>query len=118
VRFPRSSRLLLTGVSAAAIALLLAQSAFADQRDFRLQNNSSVDIAFAYVSPTGIDSWGDDAMGTDILPAGQSIDMKYSGSDDSGGCVYDIKVVGTQGQEGYLYKVDLCSVSLVTFSDN
>jgi hypothetical protein len=99
-------------------ALLIAQSAFADnQRDFTLNNASSVDLASVYVSPTGIDSWGSDAMGTDVLPSGQSISMNFTGSADAA-CVYDIKVVGVQGQEGYLYKVDLCSVSQVTFSDN
>lgn len=117
MRFPRPSRLLLAGFSAASVVLLFAQSALADQRDFRLRNNSSVDIASVYVSPTGVDSWGDDAMGSDVLPSGQSVDLYYSGSDSST-CVYDVKVVGVQGQEGYLYKVDLCSVSVVTFSDN
>ena len=104
-------------ISAAAAALLIAQSVFADQRDFTLQNNSSVDIASVYISPSGVDSWGSDAMGTDVLGAGQSVDMNFAGPDDSA-CVYDIKVVGLQGQEGYLYKVDLCSISTVTFSDS
>jgi hypothetical protein len=95
----------------------MAQSVFADnQRDFTLNNNSSVDIASVYVSPSGVDSWGSDAMGTDVLPSGESISMNFTGSDDAA-CVYDIKVIGTGGEEGYLYKVDLCSVSQVTFSD-
>jgi hypothetical protein len=116
VRIPRSWRLT-ASISAAAAALLIAQSVFADQRDFTLQNNSSVDIASVYVSPTGVDSWGQDAMGTDILPSGQTVAMNFSGANDAA-CVYDIKVVGTQGQEGYLYKVDLCSISTVSFSDS
>ena len=116
MRIPRSWRLA-ASISVAAAALLVAQSAFADQRDFTLNNNSSVDIASVYVSPSGVDTWGADAMGTDILPAGQSVDMNFSGS-DAAACVYDIKVLGTQGEEGYLYKVDLCSVSQVSFSDN
>lgn len=116
MRISRSWRLT-ASISAAAAALLIAQSVFADQRDFTLQNNSSVDLASVYVSPSGVDSWGSDAMGTDVLPAGQSVDMNFSGPDDAA-CVYDIKVVGTQGEEGYLYKVDLCSISTVTFSDS
>jgi hypothetical protein len=115
VRISRPWRLT-ASISAAAAALLIAQSVFADQRDFTLQNNSSVDIASVYVSPTGVDSWGSDAMGSDILPSGQSVSMNFTGSDDAT-CVYDIKVLGTQGQEGYLYKVDLCSISTVTFGD-
>jgi hypothetical protein len=96
--------------------MFIAQSAFADVRDFTLTNDSSVDIAFVYVSPSGVDSWGSDAMGTDILPSGQSVSMNFAGSDDAA-CTYDIKVVGTQGEAGYLYKVDLCSVSQVSFGD-
>jgi hypothetical protein len=116
VRIPRSWRLT-ASISAAAAALLIAQSVFADNaRDFTLQNNTSVDIASVFVSPTGVDSWGTDAMGTDILPSGQSVAMNFSGSDDAA-CVYDIKVVGTQGEQGFLYKVDLCSISTVSFSD-
>lgn len=115
MRFLRSWRLA-ASLSVAAAALFIAQSAFADVRDFTLTNDSSVDIASVYVSPSGVDSWGSDAMGTDVLPSGQSVSMNFSGSDDAS-CVYDIKVVGTQGEEGYLYKVDLCSVSQVTFGD-
>ena len=116
MRIPRFWRLS-ASLFAAAAALLIAQSVFADQRDFTLNNNSSVDIASVYISPSGDDSWGSDAMGTDILPAGQSVDMNFSGPDDAT-CVFDIKVVGTQGEQGFLYKVDLCSVSTVSFSDS
>jgi hypothetical protein len=115
VRFPRSWRLA-ASLSVVAAGLFIAQSAFADVRDFTLTNSSSVDIASVYVSPSGVDSWGSDAMGTDILWSGQSVSMNFTGSAD-GACVYDIKVLGTQGEEGYLYKVDLCSVSQVTFGD-
>jgi hypothetical protein len=115
VRIPRSWRLA-AGLSFTAAALFIAQSAFADVRDFTLTNNSSVDSASVYVSPSGVDSWGSDAMGTDVLPSGQSVNMNFSGSADAA-CVYDIKVIGTQGEDCYLYKVDLCSVSQVAFGD-
>jgi hypothetical protein len=32
-------------------------------------------------------------------------------------CVYNIKVAGAQGEAGYLYSVDLCTASTVTFTD-
>ncbi len=111
----RLPRLLLTGVSAIALVVVLAQSAFADPRDFNLQNNSSVDIAFVYVSPSDADDWGDDIMGADILTAGTSTDIVFKAFDGST-CQYDIKVVGVGGEEGYLYKVDLCRISTVSFS--
>ncbi len=115
MRLPRFPRLLLTAVSAAALVLVLAQSAFADPRDFALQNNSSVDIASVYVSPSDLNDWGDDVMGSDVLSAGQTVNLTFRNFDGAT-CNYDVKVLGVQGQEGYLYKVDLCSISTVTFS--
>lgn len=112
VRLPR---LLLTAAAAFVLVLVLAQGALADPRDFELDNNSSVDIAYVYVSPTALDDWGDDIMGTDVLPSGQSVNINFAKFNGSS-CQYDVKVVGIGGQEGYLYKVDLCSVSTVTFS--
>jgi hypothetical protein len=109
-------RLSLTVASASVLVLSVAQSAFAaDPRDFTLTNNSAVDLAMVYVSPTATDDWGDDILGTGVLPAGQATDVSFRRFDGST-CQYDIKVLGTGGQEGYLYKVDLCSVSQVTFS--
>jgi hypothetical protein len=107
----------LTALSASAAVLLLAQSAFADPRDFTLKNNSSVDISYVYVSPADAQQWGDDVMGSDVLPAGQSVDISF-GKFDGVSCAYDVKVIGLQGQEGYLYKVDLCHIDTVTFGDN
>jgi hypothetical protein len=112
VRWPRIA---LSVVSGFALVVLLAQSVFADVRDFRLRNRSDVDIAYVYVSPSAEDDWGDDILGTDILPAGDSIDVTFDPSDDFT-CVYDVKVVGTAGEVGYLYKVNLCTVTTVTFS--
>ncbi len=108
-------RLPLTIVSAFALVVLLAQSAFADPRDFTLRNRSDVDIAYVYVSPSASDQWGDDIMGEDILSSGNSVDVAFD-TFDGGTCVYDIKVIGTGGEVGYLYKVDLCNVSTVSFS--
>ena len=111
----RLPRLLLTLGSAFALVLVFAQSAFADPRDFALLNNSAIDLAYVYVSPSDMSSWGDDIMGTGLLPAGQGVNVTFQYFDGST-CNYDIKVLGVGGQEGYLYKVDLCNVTTVTFS--
>jgi hypothetical protein len=111
----RLRRLLVTGVSASLLALAAAQSAFADPRDFTLNNSSSVDIAQVYVSPTATDDWGDDILGTQVLPSGQAASVTFNNADQQT-CNFDIKVLGVGGQEGYLYKVNLCQVTDVTFS--
>jgi hypothetical protein len=112
----RLRRLLLTGVAASLLAVSVAQSAFAaDPRDFVLSNNSPVDLAFVYVSPSDVSDWGDDILGSGLLSAGQAANVTFRRFDGET-CNYDIKVMGVGGQEGYLYKVDLCSVANVTFS--
>ena len=89
----------------------------ADQRDFTLINSSSMTITDVYVTQTSVDDWGDDILGVDVLLSGESVDILFSRFDDEAGlCLYDIKVIGKDGEEGVLYGVDLCAVTTVTFS--
>jgi hypothetical protein len=90
-----------------------APVARADSRDFTLWNRSDQYIWYVYVSPSEKTSWGDDVMGSDVLAPDSSVFIYFTGN---GGCTYDIKVVGGTGDEGYLYNVDLCATSTVTFS--
>jgi hypothetical protein len=92
-----------------------ATSAFADERDFTLHNDSSVDIYYVYVSPSTSDFWGDDVLDEDVLPSGDQVDVTFD--DPRTACVWDIKAVANDGSAGYIYKVDLCSVSDVHFHD-
>ena len=92
-----------------------ATSALADERDFTLHNNSSVDISYVYLSPSTSSFWGDDVLGEDVLPSGDEVDITFD--DPRTTCVWDVKAVAHDGSEGYIYKVDLCSVSDVYFHD-
>ena len=98
----------------AALLAANATAAFADPRDFTLNNGSDVTITHVYVSTVDTKSWEEDVLGVDILPPGDSVDIVFSNFADS--CAYDIKVLAVDGREGYLYGVDLCSTSTVTFS--
>lgn len=40
--------------------------------DLALFNNSGSDVCYVYISPTTSDAWGDDWLGTDIVPDGTS----------------------------------------------
>jgi hypothetical protein len=104
---------LLVGI--ASLWLATATSAFADERDFTLHNDSSVDIYYVYVSPSTSDFWGDDVLDEDVLPSGDQVDITFD--DPRTACVWDIKAVAHDGSTGYIYKVDLCSVSDVHFHD-
>jgi len=98
-----------------ALMYATATSAFADERDFTLHNNSSLDIYYVYVSPSSSGFWGADVLGEDVLASGDQVDITFD--DPRTTCVWDVKAVSGDGSEGYIYRVDLCSVSDVYFHD-
>ena len=97
----------------ATVALGSTTSALADPRDFTLVNATDTTITHLYVSTVNTSNWEEDVLGRDILPAGETVDIYFTGGT---GCMYDFKVLAIDGREGYLYAVDLCSTSTVTFS--
>lgn len=98
-----------------ALLALTAASALADSRDFTLHNNSSLDIYEVYVSPSSSSDWESDVLGDDVLLSGNSVHITFD--DPRSTCTWDVKVVSETGSEGYLYNVDLCSTSDVSFHD-
>ena len=104
----------------ASLALLGggAQRALADDpRDFTLVNGSQVTIREVYVSASDVQSWQDDVLGADVLPPGDRVNIRFNPTDaDAGKCVYDIRVIGSNGAEGRMTLVNLCETTTVTFT--
>ncbi len=100
----------------ALLAALWAMPAFADPRDFNVVNGTSVVLTHVFVSPSDIVDWGDDIMGRDVLNPAETVNVTF-GKFDGNSCLYDVKVVGQAGESGVMYKVDLCSVTTVTFTE-
>lgn len=110
----------------AIVALLMAvaglvgapQRALAeDPRDFTLVNGSQVTIREVYVSASDVQSWQDDVLGEDVLPPGERVNIRFNPNDaDAGKCLYDIRVIGSNGAEGRMTLVNLCETTTVTFS--
>lgn len=99
------------------LALTAQQTHAADRRDFTLINRSpSVVIMYVYVGPSDDPDWGEDVLGDQVLAPGESVDIVFSRFDgNSGKCLYDVKVVGANGEEGYVWSVNLCTTTTVTF---
>ncbi len=112
----RFSRLAVALLASGVLLASMATGVFADPRDFDIVNNSSVVLTNIYIAPSSSDNWEEDTMGEDVLNPGDTVHMTFDGTGSE--CLYDIKAVGQQGQVGYLYKVNLCSVDTVTFSDS
>jgi hypothetical protein len=116
--FKRLARPALALLVVLALSALPARSAFADPRDFTLINNTAaITFVQVYVSPSGAAEWGDDILGGQAMGPGQYANITFSRFDGST-CLYDILIVGENGEHGQLNQVDLCSTSTVTFSDS
>lgn len=116
-----TKRLSFASLALVAVLSFMAMTAhrtLADERDFTLINNSSVVLARVYVSPADVDDWQEDVLGQDVLNPGDSVNIHFSPNDGSDTCLYDIRVDGQGGEQGVLYKIDLCSTGTVTFSDS
>jgi len=71
------------------IALGFAAVAFGrgGKHDFVLHNETGVEIHELYVSPHSSNTWGDDVLGRDTLPAGESARWLTSSAKGIANCI-------------------------------
>jgi hypothetical protein len=116
-----SSRSLRVGIpaliSAFALIGLFSQAAFADPRDFTLENDSLAYVTHLYVSASSSDSWGDDVLGEDVLPPGESVDITFDTSRDRT-CIYDLLVVTENGARTRKNRENLCTTTTEYYSED
>lgn len=91
-----------------SLSPMLAQS----KLDFTLKNDTGVVIANIYVGPNHSDDWGDDIMGKDVLPNGDSVDITFSRTEKT--CNWDLKIVDERDEEIEWTELDLCKASHIT----
>lgn len=97
------------------LSVMTAKSVLAESLRFDITNETATNITKFYTNPTGIDDWGEDILGIDILRPGESGTITIRNSQNV--CTYDIKAVFDNGEEVIKYKVDLCTVENYTFYD-
>lgn len=100
---------------AAAVIAISVQPAFADRRNFRVFNRTSVDINSLYVSPSGARNWEEDVLGRDVLEAGTSTLINFRGN--SSACRYDIRAEFKDGDVVEDYKINICNIDSYTFRE-
>jgi hypothetical protein len=99
------------------MVVVLTQAAFADPRDFTLENDSLAYVTNLYVSPASSDTWGDDVLGEDVLPPGQSVDITFDTSLDRT-CIYDLLVVTEEGAQTRKNSENLCTTTIEYYSED
>jgi hypothetical protein len=109
-------RLCMSFAGALLLVGAMSSAAFADRRDFNLNNNSDYVLAHAYVSPTTDTDWGEDILGREILNPGEVWQVGFDRF-DANTCMWDVKVVTQEGFEVKLPQLNLCVITDVTINN-
>lgn len=99
---------------AATLATLAATPVLAEDLVFQLVNNSSHTITEMYVTPTGVDQWGENILTVDAVDPGVSGDVTIADGMDV--CDYDLRFVSTEGGEAEQTQ-NLCDLATFTVTD-
>ncbi|WP_198371045.1 hypothetical protein [Roseomonas rosulenta] len=103
--------------TAAALAFMAlggtAAQAQTGDPSFNLVNRSNRTIYEAYASPSSDSNWGQDRLGTNVVPAGRSFVIRLP----QGECTYDVRVVYDRqgGPAEERRNINLCNVTDLTF---
>ena len=73
----------LLGLFVLGFLLVGAQPALCGPQDCTLVNNTGVDVHGLYISPSDADDWEENMIEGSILPAGASLEVNFSGFDQS-----------------------------------
>tara|TARA_B100000676_G_C18091803_1_gene860614 strand:+ start:1221 stop:1553 length:333 start_codon:yes stop_codon:yes gene_type:complete len=104
----------LLGMSlAAAMAPATSSMAHAEDLRFDLANNTSVALVELFMSPTDVDNWEEDVLGSEVLMPGETAAVTVA--DGRRNCVYDILGVFADDDEVEDYGIDLCELAAYEF---
>lgn len=103
---------------AVAVMALASSGSAAMAKDltWTLENTSSHNVNYIYLSRPDLDEWGDDILGDDVVvPAGTTGTATVTDVGDD--CEFDIQIVMDTKQVTEHLAQDLCSGLTITISD-
>lgn len=95
-------------ILALVIGLLAVAEASALDRRVRIINDTSVDLYEFYASNVDADTWEEDILGNNILPAGNNVIINID--DGAGYCMFDFRAVFANGREAVDQRVNVCEI--------
>jgi hypothetical protein len=95
------------GLMAALLVAGVSGHAQAQDPSFRVNNRSNQTINEIYVSSANDSSWGQDLLGQNVLPPGQTFVVRLPAAQ----CMNDIRVVMASGQALERRRVDTCQIT-------
>lgn len=94
------------------MALLAAAAAVAGEQDFTVVNQTGVEIHKLFVAPHSSDDWGDDILGKDTLPDGETLDIEFGRHEKA--AHWDLKIEDSEGHSVEWESLNLLEISKVT----
>ena len=73
----------------AAALIAFAAPARAEDLQFELTNDTSAVITYFHASPTGVDEWEEDILGSEVIGPGESVTVTIADGRDV--CAYDMR---------------------------
>jgi hypothetical protein len=95
------------------IAMQSASAALAEAVSFRLYNQSGATMYAFYVSPSWLDDWENNILGSKILYSGYSTRILIN--DRRPDCTYDFKAVFSDGSVSQRRGVNICKLGSFTY---
>ncbi len=94
--------------------LLLAgtNSSLAGAQDFTIVNKTGVEIYALFVSPADQNDWGEDILGKDTLPAGESTEIEFDPEEEA--AKWDLRIQDKDGNAIEWADLDLIEIAKVT----
>ena len=93
-------------LSAAAPVAAMAQTT--EPVTFTLNNQTEHVLTALYISKVSTDDWEEDILGSDVLGAGDSMEVTID--DDLPDCKYDLKAVFEDGDEAIMGAENFCEL--------
>lgn len=88
-----------------------AGTAFSGAQDFVLVNNTGADIYTVNISPSGVNDWEEDILGSDVLENGESVTVTFGLGNTA---LWDIQAIFKDGSSISWYEINLLEVARVT----
>ena len=85
----------------------------AANKNVQIQNNTGRTIWRFYGSPVNVNSWEEDILGSNVLPAGNRVNINFA--DGRTICNYDMRAEFQDGTAIVKRNINVCRVSAVSF---
>lgn len=79
---------------------------------FRLANNSSRTVERVYFSHSSLNAWGNDQLGTSVLPPGRHVNYRAANAGN-----YDFRIVWAGGGAAELRRINVCAARQITVTN-